>query len=318
MEASFFDDAGKSYQGYLRCSPEFSLKKILALAMTLAQSPAKNSLHDFSKIYELGPCFRSAEPLDSPHHLTEFFMLEWYRLKAPLEKIMDDVESLLSFIHKEFLAKQDTQHERKKPPLNLERWQRIRFADLFSQHLNLDFNTLHSWDELRKKTLEKKLLPQKDKSLSVEDMLHKLFLIYIHPVLQKKEAVIIYDYPAPLAANSLIKTKSSASHLAYASRFEVYIQGLEVANAFEELCNATEQRRRFLENLKMLQKTQPASRLAKNFSIDEEFLQALKQIPSASGIALGADRLCMLFSQAANVHEVTAFSSKDIFARPGS
>jgi lysyl-tRNA synthetase class 2 len=133
---------------------------------------------------------------------------------------------------------------------------------------------------------------------SFDDVFFKVFLEAVEPRLGFPKPTILYEYPASMAALARLKPGNSL----WAERFELYVAGLELANAFSELNDPTEQRKRFEEEQKL------RDRLGKPvYPIDEELLQALAQMPSAAGIALGVDRLIMLFCDAPTIQEVLTF-----------
>lgn len=139
---------------------------------------------------------------------------------------------------------------------------------------------------------------------SHDDLFFKIFLTEIEPRLGQGRPTILYDYPASMAALARLKKSDKK----YAERFEVYIAGLEIANAFSELNNAKEQRKRFLQEQKL------RKRLGKEIiPLDQDFLDALKKMPPAAGIALGVDRLVMLLTDSAKIEDVLAFPASDIF-----
>ncbi|HTR00884.1 MAG TPA: EF-P lysine aminoacylase EpmA [Candidatus Acidoferrum sp.] len=249
---------------YLQTSPEFAMKRLLA-----AGSGA---------IYQLGKAFRNGER--GERHNPEFTMLEWYRPGFSLTQLMDEVEALVS----DALSLPGRMH-------------RMSYRDLFVQTLGIDPHTV-SLDELQQMTAA---------MVAVDDgALHSraacLDLLYGHvlePMLQ--DPVLIYHYPAEQAALSRVVEDEQGQPVAL--RFELVMRGMELANGYDELLDADEQRYRFAVDRELrkqhnLDDIQP----------DERLLAALQQgLPACSGVALGVDRLLMLILSATSINEVLAF-----------
>jgi lysyl-tRNA synthetase class 2 len=127
------------------------------------------------------------------------------------------------------------------------------------------------------------------------DLFSKVLVEHIEPALGQGRLTILHDYPAPEAALARV----SAADPRVAERFEIYACGVELANGFGELTDAVEQRRRFVESM-----DEKARRYGERYPIDEEFIAAVGQMPQASGVALGFDRLVMLASGATRIDQV--------------
>jgi lysyl-tRNA synthetase class 2 len=137
-----------------------------------------------------------------------------------------------------------------------------------------------------------------------DDIFFKIFLSEIEPNLGGGRPTVLYDWPAQMAALSRRKKRDPR----YAERFEVYIGGLELGNAFSELVDSNEQRERLMEEKKL------RKNLGKEiYDIDESFLRALRDMPPSGGIAMGVDRIVMLFTDARSIDEVIFFPAKEIF-----
>lgn len=279
--------AGEEFELLLRTSPEFSLKKLLA---------AGNE-----KVFELGKCFRNFEDLGGQHS-PEFTMLEWYRAPGALEDIMDDVEKLFQNVLLA-IGKQKIVHQQKEISV-FEKWDRVSMRELFLKHLKVDLNEYLKVEQIRNLAKEKGY--QINENDEYEDLFFKLFLNEIEPNLGWEKPVFVYDYPARMC--SLSKTTADPR---YAKRFELYIGGMELANAFGELVDAGEQRNN-LEKDKLLRE-----KLGKTtWPVDPEFIAALKSgVPGgeAGGIALGVDRMVVLCTGANNINEVIFTNIKDQF-----
>ncbi|MBL4694135.1 EF-P lysine aminoacylase GenX [Candidatus Gracilibacteria bacterium] len=222
------------------------------------------------RIFNITKVFRSGEKSNT--HNPEFTMLEWYRLNADYKDMMTDCENLITSLTDKY----------SKP------FKRKTCQELFQEHLQIDL-TSDNFAEEAAKHIDVSQLKTWD------EIFFKLFLNFIEPNLGP-EPIFVTDYPASQAA--LAKTKGF-----FAERFELYINGLELANAFSELTDATEQRHRLeeeQEERRQMNKTV--------FPIDEEFLSALDSIPEAAGIALGLDRLIMVLLDKKTIQEVILFS----------
>lgn len=223
-------------------------------------------------IFQLGPCFRRGERGDRHH--PEYTMLEWYRARADYTDILADTKALISYCAQAVLGRADLVYRGQQIAL-LPRWERIPVADAFQRWAG--WNPATHWDAERFDL----------------DLVEK-----VEPNLPRDVPVVLTDYPTPAAA--LARRKPSDASVA--ERWELYIGGLELANAYSELTDPAEQRARF-ESCARERRA-----LGKEvYPLDEAFLSALEKMPPAGGIALGVDRLAMLFADAATLDEVMAF-----------
>jgi len=273
MMVDFRDEKNKKYRGFLITSPEYSLKKLLSAG--------------FDKIFELARVFRSNESLGGTHN-PEFTMLEWYRANSDYRKIMEDTENLVFFLNKKINHSKYLNYQGRKIDLALP-WPRLRLKEAFLKYAGID--------------LEKKW---RDCSLnSWNTNFYSVFLNEIEPNFPKDRPIIIYDYPLPQA--SLAKRKSKNSF--YAERFEVYIDGLELANAFSELTDPKEQRSRLVQE-QILRKKMGKDAIP----LDEDFIYALKSgILPSGGIALGMERLQMLLLNIKDINNLLPFPAHDLY-----
>ena len=247
---------------YLHTSPEFCLKELLS-----------NQEEDLNNIFSIGYCFRD-EP-NSPIHRSQFIMLEWYRKFVRYEIIMNDVEQLINEILKSDLP---IRKEIKNQQLVRKTMQQIFHEELGIDILNYLDNK--SIIDLLKKYPE---VPLPSVELEWDDYFFLLYLNKIEPHLKKYPLLLIYEFPAPLAALSTLKK----TDIRVCERFEVYINGIELCNCFNELTEATEQRKRFTEQAALKNKLY-------QYQLPEpqKFYQALDQgLPNCSGVALGIERL---------------------------
>lgn len=230
-----------------------------------------------SKIFQICKCFRKNER--GNRHLPELTMLEWYSAGNDYWSLMDDCENLLRFIADRLAA--GNQIEWKGNTIDLSQaWERLTLSEAFNKYSPL--------------TLEEAL-----KSDRFEEALDE----YVEPCLGKKNPVFVYDYPASLGSLARLNKNNPK----VAERFELYICGLELANGFSELVDPVEQRNRFQKERKMISDTgrDPGP-------MPEKFLQDLEDMPETAGIALGIDRLVMLFAGCQSIDEVVAFTPEEL------
>ena len=281
LGVALHDPDGTARPRYLHTSPEFAMKKLLA-----AGEP---------RLYQLARVFRDAER--STTHHPEFTMLEWYRAGADYRVLMDDCEALLAACAAAgdgTLRWQGRVCDPRRP------WQRLSVAEAFVRHAGIDLlasapdPAAPSFELLAKAAARAGLLAHEGDDW--ESLFFRIFLERIEPALGAPVPTILYDYPVSLAALA----RPSAADPRLAERFELYVAGLELANAFSELTDPAEQRRRFEADLARKQRL-----YGTRYPIDEDFLAALgSAFPESAGIALGVDRLVMLGCGAAHIEDV--------------
>lgn len=287
MEVHFRDEKNKKYKGFLITSPEYSLKKLLVAG--------------FDKIFELAKVFRSNESFGGIHN-PEFTMLEWYRANSNYQQIMKDVEQLVYFLNKKINRSNYLDYQGKKinltPP-----WPRLSVKEAFLKYAGINLDKAKNLKSFKSQIKNKMYLMD-----DWNDIFHSIFLNEIEPRLPENRPIIIYDYPLPQA--SLAKRKNKNSF--YVERFEVYITGLELANAFSELTDAKEQ----LERLKQEQILR--KKMKKNYiPIDKDFIYALELgMPPSGGIALGLERLQMLLLGIKDINDLLIFPVQQLFTEP--
>lgn len=265
----------RDFYAYLHTSPEYAMKKALAAG--------------YEKIFFLGKCFRDYESF-SGHHQTEFTLCEWYRTESDMWDLMDEIDDLIACLEKQ-LNKEDFLEV-----------QRLSMNDVWLRFVNISLDNYLSVESMRALCVKRGYAVHEDEAY--EDLFYRIFLNEIEPKLTTLGAVMIYHYPAQMAALARISEEDSR----YAERFELYINGIEIANAFSELTDAEEQRRRFEEEQAQRKK------LGKSIiPIDEDFLAAVDQMPRSAGIALGVDRLIMALLAVEKIENIMPFPQKLLF-----
>ena len=264
---------------YLRTSPEFACKKLLAAGET--------------KIFEFAKVFRDRERGDL--HLPEFTMLEWYRANAAYDAVMADTVAVIAQAARATRTGQFAFRGKSADPFAEP--ERLTVATAFARHAGVDLLATVSGNEGDRAALARaaagKVRLAEDDTWS--DIFSKILVEHVEPKLGQGRLTLLCEYPAPEAA--LARAKPGDPRVA--ERFEVYACGVELANGFGELTNAGEQRRRF--GLAMDEKQR---RYGERYPLDEDFLAAVAKMPDASGVALGFDRLVMLASGASRVDQV--------------
>ena len=265
---------------YLRTSPEFACKKLLAAGET--------------RIFDFARVFRNRER-GALHH-PEFTMLEWYRANESYETLMDDCAALLGEAAQAAGAKEFKFRDKTINPLAAP--ERITVAEAFERHAGIDLLATVDGghgdrDALAAEAANAGVSIAADDSWG--DIFSRVLAERVDPHLGIGCATILYEYPLPLAALARAKPGSET----VAERFELYACGVELANAFGELTDVTEQRARFVAAMAEKQRI-----YGEHYPIDEDFMAALAQMPQASGIALGFDRLVMLATGAQRIEQV--------------
>ena len=270
---------GRRATRYLRASPEFACKKLLA-----AGEP---------KIFELARVFRDRERGDL--HLPEFIMLEWYRANAGYDAVMAD--SIVVIAHAaqatgigRFSFRGRSADPFAEPEL-------MTVATAFERFAGIDLlGTVADGQGERARlaaAAEQKVRISDDDTWS--DIFSKVLVEHVEPNLGQGRLTVLFEYPVPEAA--LARAKPSDPRVA--ERFEIYACGVELANGFGELTDAREQRSRFAQAMDEKQR-----RYGERYPLDEDFLDAVAAMPEASGVALGFDRLVMLASGALRIDQV--------------
>jgi lysyl-tRNA synthetase class 2 len=264
---------------YLRTSPEFACKKLLAAGE--------------EKIFEFARVFRDRERGDL--HLPEFTMLEWYRAKAPYDAVMSDSTRVIAHAAQATGIRQFSFRGRSADPFAEP--ELLTVAAAFERFAGINLLATVADGQGDRSALaasaERRLRISGDDTWS--DIFSKVLVEHVEPNLGQGRLTVLFEYPVPEAA--LARAKPSDPRVA--ERFEIYACGVELANGFGELTDASEQRHRF--TLAMDEKQR---RYGERYPLDEEFLEAVAEMPEASGVALGFDRLVMLASGALRVDQV--------------
>jgi lysyl-tRNA synthetase class 2 len=273
--------SGHSAPLYLHTSPEFSCKKLLAAGER--------------RIFDFGKVWRNRER--GVLHHPEFTMLEWYRVGQPYQALMDDCAALLALAAEtagtlEFRFRGQACDPFAAP-------ERLTVAEAFERHAGVDLlASIGAGGETDRAALAASARAAGIRVADDDtwaDVFSRVIVEKVEPKLGVGRATILCEYPAAEAA--LARPKPGDPRVA--ERFELYACGVELANAFGELTDAGEQRRRFEAEM-----DEKAQVYGERYPLDEDFLAALAIMPEASGAALGFDRLVMLAAGASRVDQV--------------
>ena len=231
----------------------------------------------YEKIFQICRCWRERER--GGLHLPEFTLLEWYRAEGDYHSLMEECEGLIRFVARTIGLEQKLIFRSHEIDLS-EPWERISVKEAFRCYSKTSMA----------KALERNLFDE----IMVQD---------VEPKLGIEKPTFIYDYPGVRGALARLKQEDQT----VAERFELYMGGLELANGFSELVDSEEQRRRFhIENANRQSFGKPI------YSIPDKFLAELDNMPPSAGIALGVDRLVMVFLDVETIDEVVAFTPEDL------
>ncbi len=273
------DGAGREM--YLHTSPEFAMKKLLAAG--------EERIASFAHVWRN----RERGALHSP----EFTMLEWYRVNEDYRVMMDDCVAFLRLAAR--VAGADVLRFRDRTCDPFLQPERLTVAEAFQRYAGIDILATTGAGgatdavALAAQMRGTGLHPAVDDTWS--DMLSKVLVSAVEPHLGQGQITILDRYPAAEAALA----RPAADDPRVAERFEVYACGVELANGFGELTNPAEQRRRFV-----LEMDEKARVYGERYPLDEDFLAVLSDMPPASGIAMGFDRVVMLAVGAPRIDDV--------------
>ncbi|CAB1277055.1 elongation factor P--(R)-beta-lysine ligase [Candidatus Nitrosacidococcus tergens] len=269
MVVSYHTPSSKSQQLFLQTSPEYAMKRLLASSI--------------GSIYQITKAFRNGEV--GRYHNPEFSLLEWYRIDFDHFNLMNEVDSLLALILRTFTST------------------KISYQELFDHYFRIDIFTIPDKFLAQLATDYGFYHTEVNNILPRQIYLDFLLSTVIEPNLGHECPYFIYHYPASEAQLARICPISSTNSTLIAARFEVYYQGIELANGYHELSNHKEQLQRFKENL-----TYRKEHGLAEIPIDKRILAALAcGLPNCAGVALGIDRLLMLQLGSYHIKEVLTF-----------
>jgi elongation factor P--(R)-beta-lysine ligase len=270
---------GRTAPLYLRTSPEFACKKLLAAG--------ERRIVEFAKV------FRNRER--TPLHHPEFTLLEWYRAGEPYGVLIDDCVAMLREAARAAAAAQFTYRGRSSDPFAAP--ERLTVAEAFARFAGIDLLAT-----LNNEAAAREHFAHAAQAAGIRiadddrwaDIFSRVLVERIEPHLGIGRSTILDEYPAVLSALA-----KPARDPRVAERFELYVCGIELANGFGELTDAAEQRRRLEEEM-----AEKERRYGERYPLDDDFLAALAGMPEASGVALGFDRLVMLATGASRIDQV--------------
>jgi lysyl-tRNA synthetase class 2 len=277
---------------FLITSPEYHMKRLVAAGLP--------------RIVQICRCFRAEE--GGLLHQPEFTMVEWYRAGGSLEELMEDCEAIVeSAAHAVGKGTGVEVPPSRRGPggpsaVMLGRpFARTTVRDLLRTHAGIDLRGDESEAEMR--DLATKVGCRVAGDAAWDDVFYQVFLDRIEPHLGVGRPIFVSDWPRPLGALARARPGDPLT----VERFELYAGGLELANAFGELADPVEQRRRFAEEA-----AERKRRGKTCYPVDEKLLAALPHMPPTCGIALGFDRLMMLVLGASSIRDVLAFAHDEV------
>jgi lysyl-tRNA synthetase class 2 len=272
------DAIGTDGGRWLITSPEYHMKRLCAAG--------------YGRVFQIGKAWRAGEV--GPHHQPEFLIAEWYRADAPLSAIADDCEALVHVAARAAGA----------PPAALDLagpFERTTVREALRAHAGVALDGDETAVALADKARAAGVAL--GTATAWDDVFFQIWLDRVEPSLGRGRPTFVFDWPAPLGA--LARRKDDDPRLC--ERFELYANGLELANAFGELTDADEQRARFEDE------SATRARLGKIvYGLDEKLLAALPHMPPTAGVALGLDRLVMLVTGAKDIRDVVAFADDEV------
>jgi lysyl-tRNA synthetase class 2 len=263
---------------YLRIALELHLKRLI--------------VGGFDKVYEIGRIFRN-EGINTEHN-PEFTMLESYQAYADYTDVMEMVEQMVYSVSLEVLGTAEIKYGENTinltPP-----WRRATLRDAIKEHSGIDFVKYPTADGLREKM--RSIIKDVDTQKNWARLVDELLKTFVRPKLIPP--TFIYDYPvsmSPLAKNKVGEER-------VAERFQPYVGGLEIGNAYSELNDPVLQRERFIEQMQERHGTDE-----EKWTIDDDYITALEYgMPPTGGLGIGIDRLVMLLTNQPTIREVILF-----------
>ncbi len=280
FQTEYRDLQGKHQRLYLQTSPEFAMKRLVAAG--------------YSRIFQICKFFRNGEI--TPTHNPEFTGLEWYITQADYHTLMEYTEQMVRAVypHSTLTYQRHT--------VDLEQpWERLTVHESIQRYANCTLPPSISLESLQDACRDLNLSVNPDDQW--DDLFFKIFLTYVDPQLGLQRPVFLTDYPIQMAA--LSRAKPEAPYLA--ERVELYIAGVELANGYSELTDASEQKQRWEDEVALRE----VNLAPFQGSLDEGLLNALAWgMPPTAGIAFGLDRLIMLLRNAPTIQEVLPFPAE--------
>ena len=231
----------------------------------------------YEKIFQICRCWREGER--GSQHIPEFTLLEWYRVRSDYLALMDECETLIQSLAVEIGLEERVTYGDHNVLLTSP-WERITVEEAFNRYAKISAK-----EALR------------------QDLFDEVMVQDIEPRLGIQKPTFLYDYPSERRSLARLKKEDPT----VAERFELYLGGLEIANAFSELTDAEEQRKVFQAEIEIRR-----SLGKKVYPLPEKFLTELEEMPSSAGIALGVDRLVMVLLNAKTIDEVVAFTPEEL------
>ncbi len=258
---------------YLHTSPEFAMKKLLAAGE--------------EKIVAFADVFRNRER--GPLHAPEFTMVEWYRAGATGDAVMNDTIAIVAEAARAAGSATLAWRGRSADPFAPA--DHVTVAEAFLRYAGIDLlPTTGDRDRLAAEAAQAGIRVARDDTWS--DIFSRILVEAVEPNLGVGQLTILHDYPVAEAALARVSRRDPR----VAERFEAYACGVELANGFAELTDPAEQRRRFIAEMDEKERVH-----GERYPLDEDFLAALAEMPEASGVALGLDRLIMLATGAPRI-----------------
>lgn len=287
LETTLYDQTRKATKAYLYTSPEVPLKKLLTAGI--------------GNCFSLTKTFRNME-MPSRLHNPEFTMLEWYRVGADYRLAMEDCERLLVSLCQLINGTEQLIYQGETIDIS-QPWERLSVAEAFDRWASVDLYNFFDMEAARQIVVKKGYTVEQ--SNTWEQWYNQIFLNEVESHLGRGKPTILYDFPAISAA----QCRKKASDPRFSERFEFYIAGLELGDCYTELTDGKEQKERFDQELlevKRLGKT--------TYTYDTDFIDALNVgLPECSGVAVGVDRLIMLFADVTDIADTLFFPAKEEF-----
>lgn len=282
FQTKFEPMSGPPRDMYLITSPEYAMKKLLVAGIP--------------NIFQITRSFRNKETGGALHN-PEFTILEWYRSGSDYAAIMGDCEQLIRYLCRELFHKEEFAYQGNVVDVSGD-FERITVREAFEKYAGVPREVFEDPGRL--------INTAREKGYRAENFDDAFFLIFLNEIEKKLGQgcpTILYEYPVSMAALS-----RACPDPRYAERFEIYIAGIELANAFSELTDAKEQLRRLKEE------REQRKQLGKIvYDVDMSFIDALELgMPESGGIALGVDRLVMLLLDKPSIEDVMFFPFRDL------